>query len=62
MASNLPVPSDDDALTVGDERTTYFDPQHQEVQQDLGVALIPLALVVFIILAFVVAAWTFLAT
>jgi hypothetical protein len=62
MTSNLPVASDDAALAVADERATHFDPQEQDVQQDLGVALIPLALVVFIILAFVVAAWTFLAT
>lgn len=61
MASNLPVPSDDAALAVADEHA-HLDPQEQEYQQDLGVALIPLALIVFIILSFVVAAWTFLAT
>ena len=31
-------------------------------RQNLGVALLPLALVAFIVLAFVAAAWTFLAT
>jgi hypothetical protein len=62
MASNLPVPSDDAALVIADERTAHVDPQEQDFQQDLAVALIPLALVVFIILSFVVAAWTFLAT
>ena len=37
------------------------DPQHQEVQQNVSVALVPLALVVLLLLAFIAAAWTFLA-
>jgi hypothetical protein len=39
----------------------HLDPQHQYVQQNVGAGLIPLALIVLLLLAFVAAAWTFLA-
>ncbi len=64
MSSNLPAPRDDAALVVDtahDMHADHHDPQHQEVQQNLGVALLPLAIIAFLVLSFVVAAWTFLA-
>ena len=47
--------------TAHDLHADHHDPQHQEVNQNLRVALVPLALVVFAVLVFVAAAWTFLA-
>ena len=38
-----------------------FDVVEEEPRRPLRVALLPLALVTFVILAFVIAAWTFLA-
>lgn len=64
MASNLPAPREDAPLAIdtGHEmHANHHDPQHQQVQQNLGVALLPLALIAFMILSFAVAAWTFLA-
>ncbi len=64
MTTNLPAPRDDAALvvdTVHDMHADHHDPQHQDVQQNVGVALLPLALIVFAVLAFGAAAWTFLA-
>lgn len=64
MTTNLPAPRDDAPLvldTVHDLHADHHDPQHQEVQQNVGVALLPLALIVFAVLAFGAAAWTFLA-
>lgn len=49
---NLPAPAGETA------------PQHEPVvtpQRPLSVAYLPLALVTFVVLAFVIAAWTFLA-
>jgi hypothetical protein len=64
MTSNLPAPTNAAAVsTVGELHEDHLDPQQQgDIHQDLRVALIPIALVVFITIAFVVAAWTFLAT
>ena len=47
--------------TTHDLHADHHDPQHQEVNQNLRVALVPLALLVFAVLVFVAAAWTFLA-
>jgi hypothetical protein len=47
--------------TTHDLHAAHHDPQHQEVNQNLRVALVPLALLVFAVLVFVAAAWTFLA-
>jgi hypothetical protein len=46
--------------TVHDLHPDHHDPQRQEIQQNLWVALLPLALIVLLVLAFVAAAWTIL--
>jgi len=64
MPDNLPATRDEGALvvdTVHDLHADHRDPQRQEVRQNLAVALMPLALVAFLVLSFVAAAWTFLA-
>ena len=62
---NLPSVADDEERsivvdTVHDLHADHLDPQHQEIQQNLWVALLPLALIVLLVLAFVAAAWTIL--
>jgi hypothetical protein len=47
--------------TVHDMHADHHDPQRQEIQQNLWVALLPLALIALLVLAFVAAAWTILA-
>lgn len=46
--------------TTHDLHGDHLDPQQQTVQQNVRVALLPLAIVIFVLLAFVAAAWTFL--
>ena len=47
--------------TTHDLHGDHVDPQLQVVQQNLRVALLPLAIIAFMVVAFVAAAWTFLA-
>lgn len=65
MTENLPAPRQDDAPlvldTVHDLHPDHVDPQHQYVQQNVGAALVPLAVVIVLLLAFIAAAWTFFA-
>ena len=65
MSQNLPATRQDEAPlvidTVHDMHPDHLDPQHQYVQQNVGAGLIPLAVIVLLVLAFVAAAWTFLA-
>jgi hypothetical protein len=64
MSSNLPARRDEGALVVDTSRelhADHVDPQHQVVRQNLRVAILPLAIAAFLVLGFVVAAWTFLA-
>jgi hypothetical protein len=65
MSQNLPAPRSEEGQlvvdTVHDMHPDHVDPQHQQVQQNVGVGLIPLALIMVLLLAFVAAAWTFLA-
>jgi hypothetical protein len=64
MTDNLPATRDEGGAvvdTIHDLHPDHHDPQRQEVQQNLAVALMPLALIAFLVLSFVAAAWTFLA-
>jgi len=56
MERNLPATRGDTAT-----RGEYHEPELVGRNQPIGVAFMPLALVTFIVLAFVMAAWTFLA-
>lgn len=55
MESNLPATRDEVAVSEVDERPL-------PAQRPLSVAFLPLALVTFIVLAFIIAAWTFLSS
>lgn len=64
MAENPPATIPEAPLvvdTVSEMHADHVDPQRQQVQQNVGVGLLPLALVIFLLLIFVAAAWTFLA-
>ena len=47
--------------TIHDLHANQRDPQQQSVEQNLLVALLPLALMALVVLGFVAAAWTILA-
>ena len=49
------------ADTTRDLHGDHVDPQRQVVRQNLRVALLPLAIIAFSLIAFIAAAWTFLA-
>jgi hypothetical protein len=64
MTQNLPARQEQGELvvdTVHDLHADHHDPQHQEVRQNVAVALLPLALIALLVLTFLAAAWTFLA-
>jgi hypothetical protein len=63
MESNVPATMEETGLaldTTHDLHGDHVDPQLQVVQQNLRVALLPLAIIGFIFIAFIAAAWTFL--
>ena len=64
MAENRPAVPDAHSEqvidTIHDLHGDHRDPQHQAVQQNLWVAVLPLALVALGVLLFVAAAWTIL--
>ena len=47
--------------TTHDLHGDHVDPQQQAGSQNVRVALLPLAIIAFTLIAFVAAAWTFLA-
>jgi hypothetical protein len=47
--------------TIHDLHADHHDPQRQELRQNIMVALLPLALIAFLILTFIAATWTVLA-
>jgi hypothetical protein len=55
MESNLPAPAGEHGLAEVETPATPLPPR-----QPLSVAFLPLALAAFIIVAFAIAAWTFL--
>ncbi|MDH4333985.1 MAG: hypothetical protein OEW24_01795 [Chloroflexota bacterium] len=63
MEPDLPATREETALTLetAPDLHSYRDPQHQEVQQNLIAVLLPMAIIAFLVVSFVAAAWTFLA-
>jgi hypothetical protein len=64
MEPNVPATREETGLTLDtthDLHGDHVDPQQQGGRQNLRVALLPLAIIAFILVAFVAAAWTFLA-
>lgn len=63
MEPNVPAATEETGLvldTTHDLHDDHVDPQLQLVRQNLRVALLPLAIIVFTLIAFIAAAWTFL--
>ncbi len=63
MESNVPATADETGLvidTTHDLHGDHVDPQIQVVRQNVRVALLPLAIIAFTMIAFIAAAWTFL--
>ncbi len=58
MERNLPATTQAGEIAT---RRDYGEPEAVGRTQPIGVAFLPLALVTFIVLAFVLATWTFLA-
>ena len=64
MEPNLPATHEETGLvldTTHDLHLDHVDPQQQVTRQNLRVAVLPLAIIAFLVVAFVAAAWTFLA-
>jgi hypothetical protein len=63
MEPNLPATAEESGLvldTTHDLHGDHVDPQVQVVRQNVRVALLPLAIIAFTVIAFIAAAWTFL--
>jgi hypothetical protein len=63
MEPSVPAAAEETGLvldTTQDLHGDHVDPQRQQVRQNLRVALLPLAIIAFTLIAFVAAAWTFL--
>jgi len=60
MESNLPATGSETGLVEADAGRPA-DHAPQPIRQPVSVAYLPLALTVFVIVAFAIAAWTFLA-
>jgi len=63
MEPNVPATREETGLvldTTHDLHRDHVDPQQQVVRQNLRVALLPLAIITFTLIAFIAAAWTFL--
>lgn len=63
MESNVPASTEETGLvldTTHDLHGDQLDPQLQQVRQNVRVALLPLAIITFTLIAFIAAAWTFL--
>ncbi len=63
MEPNVPATADETGLvidTTHDLHGDHVDPQIQVVRQNVRVALLPLAIIAFTLIALIAAAWTFL--
>ena len=63
MESNVPATAEEHGLvldTTHDLHGDHVDPQVQNVRQNVRVALLPLAIMAFTMIALIAAAWTFL--
>ena len=63
MEPNVPAKAEETGLvldTTHDLHRDHVDPQVQAVQQNVRVALLPLAIIAFTLIALIAAAWTFL--
>ena len=63
MEPNVPARAEETGLvldTTHDLHGDHLDPQVQVVRQNVRVALLPLAIIAFTLIALVAAAWTFL--
>ncbi|MBA3688395.1 MAG: hypothetical protein H0W81_06175 [Chloroflexi bacterium] len=63
MEPNVPTTPEETGLvldTTHDLHGDHVDPQIQVVRQNVRVALLPLAIIAFTVIAFIAAAWTFL--
>ena len=63
MKPNVPAKAEEHGLvldTTHDLHQDHVDPQLQVTHQNVRVALLPLAIIAFTLIAFVAAAWTFL--
>lgn len=63
MEPNVPAKAEETGLvldTTHDLHRDHLDPQLQVTQQNVRVALLPLAIIAFTLIAFIAAAWTFL--
>ena len=61
--AKLPATREETGLvldTTHDLHQDHLDPQIQVVEQNVRVALLPLAIIAFTLIAFIAAAWTFL--
>ena len=63
MEQNVPATAEEHGLvldTTHDLHQDHLDPQLQVTHQNIRVALLPLAVIAFTLIAFIAAAWTFL--
>ena len=63
MEPNVPATAEEHGLvldTTHDLHGDHVDPQVQVLRQNVRVALLPLAIIAFTLIAFIAAAWTFL--
>jgi hypothetical protein len=63
MEQNVPATAEEHGLvldTTHDLHQDHLDPQLQVTHQNIRVALLPLAIIAFTLIAFIAAAWTFL--
>lgn len=63
MEQNVPAKAEEHGLvldTTHELHGDHVDPQLQVARQNIRVALLPLAIIAFTVIAFIAAAWTFL--